>query len=101
MLSVFIFRISTALGKWGTERDEERRSLRGRGILLLTLVSQLNPLAGAINILVMMSDEPPRGGRRSGSEEDELLSHDVKVEGEREKEQVKKKRGKMNRQTDK
>lgn len=63
----------------------------GRGILLLTLVSQLNPLAGAINILVMMSDEPPRGGR-SGSEEDELLSHDVKVEGEREKEQVKKKR---------
>lgn len=45
--------------------DEERRSLRGGergglGILLLTLVSQLNPLAGAINILVMMSDESPR-----------------------------------------
>lgn len=37
--------------------DEEARSLRGREILLLTLVSRLNPLAEAINILVMMSDE--------------------------------------------
>lgn len=40
--------------------------LKGRGkgeILLLTLVSQLNPLAGAINILVMMSDEPPHERR--------------------------------------
>lgn len=34
--------------------------LEGEGILLLTLVSQLNPLDGAINILVMMSDESPR-----------------------------------------
>lgn len=37
----------------------------------------------------MMSDEPPRGGR-SGSEEDELLSDDVKGKRKREKEQAKK-----------
>lgn len=75
-LSVFIFRI---LPRQENEdgKDEERWSLRGREILLLTLVSQLNPLASAINILVMMSDEPPRGGR-SGSEENEILSDDVK-----------------------
>lgn len=68
------------------EEDEERRSLRGRGILLLTLVSQLNPLAGAINILVMMSDETPCGG--SGSQENELLSDDAegKREGQRKSE---------------
>lgn len=30
---------------------------RGRDIHLLTLVSRLNPLVDAINILVMMSDE--------------------------------------------
>lgn len=69
MLSVFIFR-NLPRQENGEGKDEERRSLRGRGILLLTLVSQLNPLASAINILIMMSDEPPRG-RRSGSEEDE------------------------------
>lgn len=57
MLSVFIFRI---LPREENGKDEEGRSLRGRGILLLTLVSQLNPLASAINIPVMMSDEPPR-----------------------------------------
>jgi len=52
------------------ERKEERRSLkkkrrgeREREILLLTLVFQLNPLVDAINILVMMSDEPPRERR--------------------------------------
>jgi len=33
----------------------------------------------------MMSDEPPRGGR-SGSEEDEILSANVKREGKRERE---------------
>lgn len=32
-----------------------------------------------------------RAEDEASSEEDELLSHDVKVEGEREKEQVKKK----------
>jgi len=74
ILSVFIFRIARQENEEG--KDEERRSLRGREILLLTLVSQLNPLASAINIPVMMSDEPPRGG--SGSEKDELLSNDVK-----------------------
>ncbi|EFN65925.1 hypothetical protein EAG_09230 [Camponotus floridanus] len=48
-------------------------------ILLLTLVSQLNPLAGAINILIMMSDEPREG--RSGSEEDKLPSDDARKIG--------------------
>lgn len=71
--------------------------LKGRGILSLTLVSQLNPLASAINILVMMSDEPPRE-RRSGSEENELLSDDVKGERER-KRKSERKTGEMNRQT--
>lgn len=89
MLSVFIFRILPRQEN-GERKDEEGRLLRGRGILLLTLVSQLNPLASAINILVMMSDEPPRGGR-SGSEEDELLSDDVKGEREREKKSKRKK----------
>lgn len=54
-------------------RENRRKMKRGgdhlereKRILLLTPVSQLNPLAGAINILVMMSDEPPcRRGRRS------------------------------------
>lgn len=94
MLSVFIFRI---LPRQENGEDEERRSLRGRGILLLTLVSQPNPLASAINILVMMSDELPRGGR-SGLEEDELLSDDVKRKRERVKKSKRKKE--MNRQTD-
>lgn len=89
MLSVFIFRILPRQEN-GERKDEEGRLLRGRGILLLTLVSQLNPLASAINILVMMSDEPPREGR-SGSEEDELLSDDVKGERGREKKNKRKK----------
>lgn len=89
MLSVFIFR-NLPRQENGEGKDEERWSLRGRGILLLTLVSQLNPLASAINILVMMSDEPPRG-RRSGSEENELLSDDVKRERERERKSKRKK----------
>lgn len=90
MLSVFIFRILPRRENGG-RKDEERRSLRGRGILLLTPVSQPNPLASAINILVMMSDEPLRGGR-SGLEEDELLSDDAKEKRASEKE--------MNRQAD-
>lgn len=88
----FIFRIMPRCEN-RKEEYEEKRSLRrreGGGILLLTLVSRLNPLAGAINILVMMSDETLRGG--SGSQENELFSNDAegKREKGRERERVKK-----------
>lgn len=66
--------------KTGKRKMKRGDHLEVGGILLLTLVSQLNPLAGAINILVMMSDEIPHGG--SGSQENELLSDDA--EGKRE-----------------
>lgn len=87
----FIFRIMPRCEN-RKEEYEEKRSLRRREgrILLLTLVSRLNPLAGAINILVMMSDETLRG--ESGSQENELLSNDAegKREKGRERERVKK-----------
>lgn len=66
MLSISIFLILT-YHENGQEENEERETItfreeRGGDSLTDIGLSQLNPLAGAINILIMMSDEP-RGRR--------------------------------------
>lgn len=53
------------MGNGKMKRGDHLDRRGGGGILLLTLVSQLNPLASAINIFVMMSDEPPRRTKRT------------------------------------